>query len=112
MKIHRRPPAFSDETTLGKYHWDQANGEAMLGPEGEGHVPDIHERQSALRALSGDARVAYAQELGELISSLYVSPTVLNYNAVWGIGNNVGSWSPNAVLSQVGMSLETAQPAS
>ena len=112
MKIHRRPRSFSDTTSIGKYDWNQANGEAMLGPEGDGFVPDIHDRQNHLRELSGAERTAYNQELGELISSLWVSPMVLNYNATWGIGNNVGSWDPITVLSQVGMSLETAKPAS
>ena len=112
MKIHRRPRSFADETTIGKYDWNQANGEAMLGPEGGGHVSDIHERQNMLRSLSGAERTAYAQELGQLISSLYISPMVLNYSALWGIGNNAGEWTPNTILSQIGMGLETVQPPS
>jgi hypothetical protein len=65
-----------------------------------------------LRSLSGEERTAYAQELGQLISSLYISPMVLNYSALWGIGNNAGEWTPNTILSQIGMGLETVRPAS
>jgi peptide/nickel transport system substrate-binding protein len=111
MKIHRRPRSFADETTIGKYDWNQANGEAMLGPEGGGFVPDIHDRQNTLRGLSGSERTEFAEELGELISSLYISPMVLNYSSAWGIGNNAGEWSPNTILSQIGMGLETVKPA-